>query len=762
MRAVALAFLLGVVAVQQLDVLPQARWCYWLWLLVPLAILWRPVRWPVAVVAGGLWAIWAAHGVLGEQLAPQEEGRDLTLTGVVAALPSFKERSARFEFLLDTQSVRAFNGAVPSRLLLSWYDPPRTFRAAQRWQLTVRLKRPHGLMNPGGFDYEGWLFRHQLRATGYVREKGARRYLGTAEGYSWLAWRQRLQEEILHTTRENPLRGVLVALTVGEQRGITPVQWEVFDRTGTTHLVAISGSHITLIAGLMFFLARRAWARLGKLPLYYPAPQAAAWIALSCAIGYAALAGFAVPTQRAVLMIAVVMLGILWQRHRAMSHTLALALLAVLVWDPLAALEIGFWLSFMTVAVILWAMNNRTRARGVWRWGRVHLVVAVALLPVMLVLFQRVSLIAPLANALAVPWVELGVVPVLLLGVLLQQIATWLGAPLITLAGQLLTALWWILERASAVEWAQWWHSAPPAWAAAAGIVGVMVLIAPRGLPGRWLGGVLLLPSLTVIPPAPPAGSVWFTLLDVGQGLAAVVRTQNHTLLFDTGPRHSASFDTGSAVIAPFLRAQGVTVLDTLLLSHGDADHAGGIVSLVKHFPPRVLLTSVPERVPWADAQTCARGQTWQWDGVNFEILHPAAEMAGRGNDSSCVLRVSSGATDILLTGDIEKKAERTLLEELPSPSVEAEILVAPHHGSATSSTAEFVAAVQPRHVLFPIGYRNHYGFPKPVVAARYQALGAQSWATDRRGAVTFRIHPQRGILAAESYRALARRYWHD
>ncbi len=762
----ALALLSGAMLFHYSTTLPKPVYA---WLGLPLVVLaWRYPAWrlPACLATGFVWAWWIAAGMLAQSLPSEFEGRDLRLEGVIVSVPDRDEERTRFQFEVD--SVTTEHGLVPNpgRVLLSWYArPPPALRAGDRWRLTVRLKRPHGMMNPGGFDYEAWLFRFRLRATGYVRVEDDNRLLAS----DWRQQpvnrlRQSLAEKMGAALAGREFAGIVEALAIGEQKHIDLRQWQILRATGTTHLISISGLHVACVAGLLFFMVRRAWLWWPRLALRWPASKVGAVAGMAAALVYSALAGFSVPTQRSLIMVAVVMASLLQQRRVRPVHGLAAALLLVLLWDPLAVMEVGFWLSFVAVAVIFYGMGGRLAPRGLWwRFGRVQLLVAVGLLPLMLALFQQVSLVSPLANIVAVPWVSFVVVPLTLLGALLVGIGSAAGAFLLVLADGALGWVWPPLTWLGQASFAQWSQHVPPAWAFLPSAVGALLLIAPAGMPGRWLGLLLLAPLLAVPPPRPPPGEVWLTLLDVGQGLSAVVRTARHSLVFDTGPAFSERFDAGDAVVAPFLRATGVPRVDRLVISHGDRDHLGGLFSLLEQVPVDEVLTSVPDKVVWPAGrpQACHAGQHWEWDGVSFTMLYPFPELGARGNDASCVLRVSTAGAALLLPGDIEKRSEKALLARAPD-RLRADVLVAPHHGSNTSSTTDFLAAVQPRYALFPVGYRNRYGFPKPLVVARYQERGAARLATDRQGALTLRLGAQGVLAAPESYRQQALRYWHD
>lgn len=755
----AIALLSGVSAFQQLAELPAP---YWAWLCLPLPLLaWRfRMLLPLAIAAAGfLWAWLYAAAVLSAQLPAEAEGRDLTAEGVIAGLPESDPHRVHFEFIVTSllQDGRALS--APGRIALSWYYPAVRLHPGERWRLKLRLKRPHGLRNPGGFDYEAWLFRHRIRATGYVRDDRTNRRLQPG-GLGIDRLRQALAQGIATALGDDPYTGIIQALAIGVRAGIDREQWSVLTATGTNHLVAISGLHVGLVAGLGFFLGRWLWSRWPRLTLRWPAPKAGAAAGLGAALLYAALAGFSIPTQRTVIMVLVVMLAMMAGRASRGGQVLAAALLAVLVWDPLAVLEPGFWLSFAAVAVIFFGMGRRRAPHGMWwKWGRAQLLVGLGLAPLLLILFQRLSIVAPVANLVAVPWVTLVVVPLTLAGTLLILPWPWAGAWVLKGAALAMAGLWPLLSFLGHTPVAQWLQAAPPAWSYAPALLGTIWLLAPSGMPARWLGMVLLAPMVLVNPAHPAAGEARFTLLDVGQGLSAVVQTARHTLVFDTGPATEGGFDAGSAVVVPFLRHVGLGRVDTLIVSHGDMDHRGGAPAVLAQAAVARVLTSVPHKIDWREGrpETCEAGQHWTWDGVDFELLYPLHDQPYRGNDASCVLRVRAGGHSVLLPGDIERRSE-ALLVEGDAQQLPADIVVAPHHGSATSSTAAFLAAIHPAYVLFAVGYRNRYGFPRAEVVRRYAEAGVQRLDSAREGAITFRLGA--APLEPHSYRREARRYW--
>lgn len=760
-----LAFLAGILLFHQSAVLPP----WWAaGAAVPLlALAWRlrrvgrrPALVVAAVTAGYLWTWGCAAPLLQSGVPPGLEGRDLWLEGVVSALPEAEAERVRFQF--DSVALQRNGTALtpPGRVLLSWYGTAPALRVGQRWRLQVRLRRPHGMANPGGFDYERWLFQRGIRATGYVRPHRAVLLQPQAGQFPLQQLRQWLRGRLRSDLGQRPMAGIVTALALGDRQGIGRDQWRVFSATGTTHLIAISGLHIGIVAGLVLFLVRWGWGWSQRLTLWLPAPKAAAAAALMAATGYAALAGFSVPTQRALIMLAVALAALWWQRPLRPARTLALALLLVLLADPLAPLAPGFWLSYGAVALIVYGMGGRLAPAGWWwRWGRTQWLVALGLAPLLALWFQQVPLIAPVANLVAVPWVTLFTVPLTLLGTVASVVLPVAAPPLLAAACHTLEILWWFLAHLAGLLPQRWGAFAPPLWTLLPALVGLAWMLAPRGWPSRWLGVLWLLPALLARPPGPAPGEMWLTLLDVGQGLAAVVRTAGHTLVFDTGPRYSDQLDAGNAVIVPFLRSRGIREVDTLLVSHGDMDHIGGAASLLASMPVGHIITGVQRwRLPHP-AQPCHAGMAWHWDGVRFELLYPPPGGDGSGdNDRSCVLKVSTAGGSVLLPGDIERPTEEELMRTVPE-RLRSTVLVAPHHGSNTSSTLPFVTAVAPRYVLFAVGYRNRYGFPSRRVAARYRAVGAQGLDTASGGATTLRFDD--GPPTVERYRQSSHHYWY-
>lgn len=888
----ALAFALGVGLLQWLPALPDFP-------LPPLlglgALAWVGLRrsglgppWNagrrvallgLAFALGLGWAGWRAQLGMADQLAPDLEGRDLTLTGVVAALPQATPRGWRFEFQPDAPGIPAGKGAaprdLPSRLLLSWYRDKDgalpLLQPGQRWRLTLRLKRPHGNVNGAGFDYEAWLLERGLGAVGYVRGDDERLLLADSvlragvwpPGLAVERLRSRLREHFQAAlpAADYPYQGVLLALAIGDQQAIPGEQWRVFSRTGITHLISISGLHVTLVGALAGAWAGWLWRRRPGLLERLPVQRLRIGVAWGAAGAYTLLAGAAVPALRTWAMLGAVALALTLGRGTKPGGILGFALLTVLLWDPWAVLAPGFWLSFLAVAALLVVGSQGGREGGegpgaaaavaggdgsaddsgpqaaagpgegemeapvalamapaaqdspwgdipfpevvsgtgpqakptpeagralsfpsawaqAWRegrqrlrppvlgrllgdWGRTQGAVTLLSLPLLLLFFQQFSLISPLANGVAIPLVSLVITPLVLAGALLPFFP-WLLQAAHALFTGLMAWLGWLAAWPGAV-----WSPPAPDWGALvlAG-VGVVWMLMPRGFPGRAAAWLLLLPLLVNPPPRPPPGEAWVEVLDVGQGLAVAVRTAEHTLLYDTGPYFSQESDAGQRLVVPWLRAMGVTRLDGLVITHRDLDHAGGALSVLESLPVGWLLDSLPEdsqegrgihpRV--ARRGPCLAGAAWVWEGVGFRMLYPDARddprLVKKSNHRSCVLQVRAAGHTLLLTSDIEAADEAALLARYPG-ALGAEVVVVPHHGSKTSSSPAFVAAVGAREVIYPVGYRNRFGHPRPEILARYQ--GARAWRTDRDGAISLRLGPQ---VALSGARATWPRYW--
>jgi competence protein ComEC len=795
----------------------------------------------LALLAAGVlaWGAtgWRAELRLADALAAGLEGRDIEVTGVVATLPVQRPDGVQFRLRVESARLDGQAVTVPGLVALGWYrgwhddalvaGPQHELRAGQRWRFTVRLRRPHGQINPHGFDYELWLFEQGVRATGYVRitattqASAQPQLLDPAAGHAVQRARQQVRDALQARLGDAPATGMLAALAVGDQASIAQDDWDVFRVTGVAHLVSISGLHVTMLVWLAAAAIGALWRRSPRLPLWWPAAQAGRWGGLLVGVGYAMLAGWGVPAQRTVLMVAIATVlpatGVRWPWPLVWGA----AAVAVTLMDPWALLQPGFWLSFVAVGLLLATGSPDAAAQqpdaggppplhvaaGAWLRAavpaglRTQLIATLGLAPLSLLFFHQLSLVGFAANLLAIPLITLAITPLALLGIM--------APPLWELAARLVEVLMAVLERLAALPWASWPVPAAPAWAQAAGLLGALLLVAPLPVRLRALGAPLLLPLLfPALAPVPP-GHFDLLAADVGQGTAVLVRTARHALLYDAGPQYGRDSDAGQRVLVPLLRAEGVRRLDVLMLSHRDTDHVGGAPALLRSPGADLLVSSLEAGHPLlgaaaaggpagestgspaapgdagaapADAaaddppagpalapaphRRCMAGQAWQWDGVRFEVLHPRAEdyeraqrQTVRPNALSCVLRVSAGGRHVLLTGDIERAQERLLAAATATTAIQADVLLVPHHGSQTSSTPEFLDAVRPGLALVQAGYRNRFGHPAAPVLARYQERGITLLRSDQCGA--WRWRSDAVPAAGRCQRRQVRRYWH-
>jgi len=724
---------------------------------------------------------WRASAFVASALNPALEGRDIRVTGVVAGLPQPFEGGTRFRLVLVAAELDGQSVTLPKRLALAWYAgawgqgetagestdagqrASGPVQAGERWQMTVRLKAPHGGVNPHGFDYALWQWEQGVQATGYVRT-GRNDLPPQRLGLTWQhpvdGLRQRVREQIFAAVPAPQSAGVVAALVTGDQGAIERADWDVFRATGVAHLMSISGLHITMFAWLAAALVGWLWRRSGRLCLWLPAPSAALMGGVLLAGAYALFSGWGVPAQRTLLMLATVgalrLAGWRWP----WPQVWLLACAVVVAVDPWALLQAGFWLSFVAVGVLFASdsgadspIDKRAGGRFV-ALLREQWVITLALTPLALLLFGQVSLVGLLANALAIPWVTVLVTPLAMLGVGvpgLWSLAAW--------AVQVMSALLQIL---AGWPWAVLSMPQAPVWAGAVGVLGGVLLAVrvPWGL--RLAALPLLLPVLLWQAPRPPANQFELLAADVGQGSAVLVRTRHHALLFDAGPRLGSESDAGQRVLVPLLRALGVQ-LDTLLLSHRDSDHTGGAQAVLQTQPQAQLLSSIEDDnalQALRPATRCVAGQHWVWDGVTFEILHPQAADYGvvkKTNAMSCVLRIANGQQAALLVGDIEQAQEAQLVQRLPAASLRADVLLVPHHGSQSSSSEVFLDAVQPRLALVQAGYRNRFGHPASPVLVRYALHDAQVVATPHCGAMTWQSWQAQAVVCQ---RDVDKRYW--
>lgn len=807
MIIIALGFVFGAWLLQQQPILPALQTA---WMLAPSLIIFVKFQHKIvkkfslivlATLCGFFWAATFATIRLSDELPKNWEQQSVEIIGVVASLPEVTERGERFQFDVekiltkdDTKTLK-----IPQYISLNFYrqsdeskaesSKPENapslinyFHVGERWQFTVRLKRPHSTYNPHGFDFEAWALAENMRATGAIRNKSGHKKLTNfvwKPSYLIENWREKIGNKISQVLTNKPNAGVIRALVVGDDSQITQAQWDVFFRTGVGHLVSISGLHITMLAGLAFSLVAFIWRRFPSLVMRLPTRKAATIAGVLAALMYAALAGWSVPTQRTIFMLLTFATALLLARNLAISRVLAIALIVVVLLDPWAVIAPGFWLSFGAVALIAYVTVNRLKTTHWFKTAiNTQWAITLGLLPPLIFMFGQTSIVSPLANAFAIPIISLLVVPLAIFGSLLNL-------------DFVLQASHFILEICMyglnyLANLPTWQKAYPPMWALLVAMFGMLWLLLPRGFPQRWLGIILLLPLFFVEVEKPNIGEMRVAVLDVGQGLAVVIQTKNHTLLYDAGSRYSAQSDAGSKIVVPYLRGEGVKKLDGFIVSHDDIDHSGGAASVLAQVPVSWLASSfdlVSDKRPKKTLK-CFAGQHWAWDNVSFEVLHPSLESYEnaeiKDNNRSCVIKVTSQFGSILLTGDIEKEAEKALLEHalqanihkasgdailennlLKSAGLQSDALIVPHHGSKTSSTVDFVQAVGAKYSVFTVGYLNRFKHPKPLIEKRFEENGAFTYRSDYQGAILIDFKKNNPIKMT-AWRQSQPRYWHD
>lgn len=826
------AMLLAAMAVHRLPRLPDTPVCAGLALAGLLLLArsrgrWRAVgRLAGLFLLGAVWTILRADAALALRISPAQEGVDFVVHGYVSGMPQATERGQRFMFRVERcAGPSAAPGAalcpVDRDLRLSWYrsfvrpsaaaaGPPQ--RAAplrplprssdrpfpgERWQLTVRLKRPHALLNPNAFDAELRALSEGVAASGYVSAKPPagwpnRRLDGHSLrfGPTLQALRSVLRDAILTalTGYREDAAGVVAALSIGDQAAIPAYWWEAFNRTSVAHLMSISGLHITMLAAMAAGAAGRLLRHpvVGRTGLLerWPASRLKWAFALVVAFAYSALAGWGIPAQRTCWMLAVAGLSLLGGRSRSLPRVLSLSAAVVTILDPWAPLSAGFWLSFASVAAIIWFGSQELRAPP--RQTGTHQAIAaqrmrailsdavrtqwaatLALLPLGALFFSSFSLVGPLANAFAIPLVSIVITPLALLGTGLLLPWPALGGGLL---GAVCVATGWLLDGLAPLSAPRYAIIVlpPPPWPATlAAAAAILALLAPLRLPGRPAAFAALLPLFAQLDARPPPGTLVVTALDVGQGSAILVEAPGGRLLFDTGPRYNEDSDAGARVLVPWLRSRGIGRLEAMVVSHADDDHAGGGLSVLAGVQvDRVASPLAADHPIVAGAlrhEPCRRGLRWQWGEVDLEFLHPGPERTSRRsstNAGSCVLRVTSPAGTVLLTGDIESAQERFLVEKLGSDRLRADVLIAAHHGSNGSSSMPFLRAVAPALAIAQVGYRNRFRHPGEKARIRYRLTGIPLLRTDRDGAITVTLREAGSSLQVGRLRHDDGRYW--
>lgn len=721
----------------------------------------------------------------------QIEGKTIEVRGYVDSIPNKTEKKLSFDFIITDRQVshalkHIYDDSFKGKVRLNWYYADKILKSGEQWQLKIRLKKPNGLLN-GGFDYEKYLYQNRIVASGYVREG---HILNSSEQSSikyffknyFIGLRQKVSTKIDNSLLNYPYKGLVKALTIGVRGDISPEQWQAFMHTGTNHLIAISGLHIGLMSSFVWLIVYNLWRSIHFLNLKYPATFMASIAAIISAIMYAALAGFAIPTQRALIMLSVLFIAMMSKREFLPGYILLLAFLAVVIFDPLSPLSPGFWLSFGAVAIISLTVSARLGAKSdvkskFLQFSWLQLTIFIGLLPSLSILFHQFSLISPIANLFAVPLMSFVIVPLTLCATGLLFIVEPIGEMIFEFLKWPMDALLDLL--ASLSQWSNSLIYLPePSWLVIImAFTGSFWLLMPKGWPGRWLGIFLLIPVFFIEAEKVPQGQIQLTVLDVGQGLAMLLRTRNHVLLYDTGDKYSAQFNMADIVIIPYMKLKGIKNIDKLLVSHSDRDHSGSFIEIIKQIPVTEVLAGEAEQLSVKlsansdknqnlhalfsfPIKQCIIGQQWQWDDVQFKVLSPKMPLKNKQNNNrSCVLLVTTITKQtLLLTGDIEKDIEKQLIRDFPK--LTADILQVPHHGSRTSSSSVFLTQLHPEIALFSYGYRNRFHHPSEKVVSRYKKMKIKLYNTSN-GAIDIKRNMTNNSFSVKEYRVENRRIWH-
>jgi len=797
MRIYSILLLLGTVSLQLFKTIPNKPVLFSVWLLLSLTLIivllvshfkgcntFNQIKYTQSLITilkslsvlffGFTIATFTAQNQINNRLSPQYEGEELLLQGEIQNIPNPNKEGVRFvlkvdkaEWVSDVNIAQNIPIDFKGNVRLGWFRHHQVLNAGEKWQFKVRLKRPSGFLNPGGFDYEKWLFTERIGATGYVRKSKSQtlslnKRLAESNWYSINRLRQTIHEYIQQNVENKSSAAVLSALTVAVRTQLDDKQWALLQQSGTSHLIAISGLHIALLASFAFLPIMLLWRIFPHLNEIVPVRIAGSIVGVVFALAYAMLAGFTLPTQRALLMVIIGVWGINSRKNYDSTTVLAVALILVLLLDPLAAMTISFWLSFLAVAIILFFIKRQYQ-KPRWMMVKLQLLISLAMLPLTILFFGTASLTSPVANLFAIPWVSLVVVPLSLLALIALPVSTMLSNFLFKIAAMTIDYLFKGLELIDGTILSKFYPAEISTGLLILSFIGLLYLFLPKGFPARWLGVVLMLPAVLFSPDKINNGEFTYMMLDVGQGMASVLQTSSHTLVYDTGTRASDNFDVGKLVVIPYLHAKGITIVDTLMVSHEDIDHRGGAKYIHDNIPVTDVMSSDHNVLDNVKVESCEGGKKWQWDNVDFEILSPPLNYDQNDNNRSCVLKVSNGHHSLLLTGDIQKVAENDLLKkfiETMPEKLKAEVITVPHHGSKTSSTAEFIEAVSPNIGLITAGYRSRFGHPKPEVKKRYESRGVTLMNTADHGAILLSFPANESAIKTKSYRLKNHGFW--
>ena len=756
---IALSFLLGVCVFQTSSHLPPVL-CLAMFPFALLLLRLYPACYPICIAAVAYcWTFMFAIFMIFPQLNSALQNKDVLISGAISEVQSQQDRYSRFVFEINEQTIRDNHYHIPQRVILNWYQPKQKIHVAQLCKLTVRLKKHWRYANPGSFDKEKQMFMQGIGARGYVRTGQC----DPAEDIRKDS--HSVREEWLQKFKDKASKfehyRLMSALSFGDRDTMQSTDWQTLRNTGTSHLLAISGLHLSAISAFVFLIVVRLTSCSATVCNRWPAQKVAALIALLAAFFYAYLAGFSLPTQRALIMVTVGLCAIIFNKPIVNFSVLSMALLIVLIINPMSTLNAGFWMSFLAVFfifVFIKCVDNKSKLVKILF---LQCFLGAALFPISLWFFSQASIIAPVVNIIAVPVVSFIILPSLLVAVVLTLLEVTMASHLLVVVDKMFNWLWMSLETAANISFSSL-DFAPTLFAVVTSQIGLLILIQPNGLPAKYLAYVFLLSLFLNQTPGVKSRQLRVTVLDVGQGLSVVLETMNHTMVYDAGPRSYSGFSTGHSVVLPYLQYRGIAQADLAVVSHNDKDHSGGMHALIDTRKVRHLMVSnQPHLYKTNDIKLCRAGDEWYWDDVKFEVLHQPNKWQSSDNNRSCVIKISHSAGSILLTGDIEKTTENWLIDQY-GDNLGSDLLLVPHHGSTSSSSYRFVGRVHPQTAVFSAGYMNRYGFPHATIMQRYQEQGVQLVDITYEGAVTFLFDAEKGITTQPGHRIQNKRYWHS
>jgi competence protein ComEC len=754
--------------------LNDSYWTSHLPIILALAFLVPKYRIILLILSAYLWAGFCFQLAVNLKLNNSFDNQVVMLSGTVIDIPDFKPHSIRFLFKPDY--IEGYNQKLPNKIRLSWYRSDQLPVAGERWQFKAKLRRPSGFQNPTGFDYERWLLVKRIGATGYIKKSISNQLLDSTPRWNINQLRSKVAQSIDHKCEPCDNQGLIKALTIGYRGDIRLHQKQILNDSGTAHLLAISGLHIGLISGLFYLLGRWLW-RVYFFRYRYNRLEFSAVLSFVAGLTYAALAGFSIPTVRAIVMLGVIFFALKFRLSNNLLNTIATTVVLILIMDPLAIGSPSLWLSVGALLIISFAqyllgnepLDNQQNNQISWlrKLLLVQGIFTLMFIPMGIVLFGQVNIAGYLANVVAIPVVSFTLLPLALIASFCASInfpySDWLLIICDRGMTLLLEYLEWLLE--SGFEAIGTGYTPMPLLILS--LLGLAILMLPQAIPGKKLALIVILLPVIWRPEKLEYGGYEMAVLDVGMGTSVIVKTQYHSMVYDFGPGNNAGYSAGSWVVKPYLQYYNISPPDLMIISHVDQDHSGGFHTFKSDFNSATLVSGTPRQIQKRfnldqPIQTCHGMQPWRWDGVDFEFLaFPKTEsvissMSGT-NNRSCVLKIQ-GYHSVLLTGDIEAERESWLVSMDPH-RLKADLIVAPHHGSSTSSTNDFIYQVLPKAVIFTVGKDNRWNFPKPKVLDRYKAIKSQIYRTDWDGAVNF--YSDSNVFLIESQRRRHPRLWH-